>query len=774
MWRRMYSENINEIRNLSAHAENADGVGKKKLDFRFYWNALLGNKWLIIFFTALMTSAAVVYSLLAVPIYAASATLLLESQKANIISIEDLVTSEQDSLDYYGTQYAVLKSRALTERVLERLVYSDDLSQKQLGEILAPASPKGPATIRLGEKSSSAEGEDSTSTLSDGGKNEAMNLADLLGDVGYNNVVNRFRKSLSISPVVRTKLVTITYKSTDPEYSMIVANAVASQYIENATEQRKLIKENASDWMDSRIQELKYKLEDSEEVLFSFKKANGLMDLNGDVGLLSDRQLLFVSSEFEKAKSELSDARDLYIKTQTYKTSSPDLLETLPYVQNNVAVRSAKADLEKGQRDLVSLRNRYGEKHPAVIDAQSTITSLRLTLDKNIEGTVAAFENDYQLLQQRVVSLEESVAESKDSVQSLVQQKVTLDTLKREAAANRDQYNRLFDRITEIRTTDGLDEANAVLSEAAWIPTNPVKPDRVLIVGIVMLASLFFAAAVSFIKEYLDDTVNTKADIESRLSSRILGIIPKVEPSISQRRYDNLLTTSQAADTSRTFLESVNTCRTSLWISGEKKLKVMLVTSSVPNEGKSTVALNLANSFGQLERTLLIDCDLRRPSIAATIGMQYDEVGLTNLLIGKSVKPGSIQCAVWNSFDCLTSGPVPDNPQELIASAKFAKGLRTLRSHYDRIIIDSPSILVVSDAIVLSQLVDKVVYVVKPHETPIKLVGNGLSRLAEVGASVAGVCISQMDINSSKSCADMDFHGFGMDFKGYGKYFAQK
>ncbi len=757
MLRQMYTENTNEVRNLRSQGVHTDGVGKKKLDFQFYWSALLRNKWLIALFTALMTTLAIVYSLMAVPIYAGNATLLLESQKANIISIEDLVSSEQESNDYYGTQYAILKSRGLAVRVLDHLESSGELSKTQLEKMLAPVSPE----------------ELSSLTLAGGSQNDAGSLADRLDKENYNEIINRFRESLKISPVVKTKLVKITFESADAEFAAMAANTVANQYIKNTIEQRRLRRGDASQWMDSRVQELKIKLEESEDALLSFKKANGLVDLNGDVGRLNDQQLIFMSSELATAKGELSAARDLYQKTQSYKNSSPNLLETLPYVQNNVTVRSANAELVREQRNIAELRNRYGAKHPIIVDAQSNYSSLRSALNNSIDRAVAAFENDYQLLQKRVASLEANVAQSKLSVQDIGQQKVTLDALEREAEANRDQYNKMFDRITEIRTTDGLDEANAVVSEAAWVPTNPIKPNKILIVAFVMLASLLFAAAVCFLKEFLDDTVNRKEDIQKRLKSKLVGVIPLVQQSAAQRKEANPIIPEDAADVSETFSEAVNTCRTALSISSGKNPQIILVTSSVPNEGKSTIALNLAHSFGQLERTLLIDCDLRRPSIASALGMKEDDVGLTNLLLDKAIQKGSIQCDVWDSFDCLTSGPTPERPQELLASDKFAKGLRTLRKHYDRIIIDCAPTHVVSDAIVLSQLVDEVLYVVKPHETPIRLVDNGLSRLADAGASVAGICISQVDIGKSRSYGDMEFHGFGLNYQGYGKYYTQ-
>jgi len=247
-----------------------------------------------------------------------------------------------------------------------------------------------------------------------------------------------------------------------------------------------------------------------------------------------------------------------------------------------------------------------------------------------------------------------------------------------------------------------------------------------------------------------------------RLKSKLIGVIPLVERGSSERKSDNSPNTpSAAASTSKPFLEAVNACRTALTTRGGNGAQTILVTSAVPDDGKSTIALDLANSFGQLERTLLIDCDLR------------DRAGLTNLLLDKEIQEGSLQLGVWGSFDCLTSGPIPANPQELLASKKFAHGLNILQKLYDRIIIDCAPTHVVNDAIVLGQLVDEVLFVVKPHDTPIKLVNDGLSKLAEAGVSVAGICISQVDIKKSKSYGDKGFHGFSTNLKGYEKYNTQ-
>lgn len=788
MLRKMYSENINEIRDFHRQKEISEGVGSKILDFQFYWNALSRNKWLIALFTALMTALAIIFALSAVPVYEARATLLLESQKANIISIKDLVNTEQGSADYYGTQYAILKSRTLSERVLNHLVQEGYISQSSLSEVLSSDSDGSVDAPESGDESVLSSG--NTGVVNGGAGLDLpgtdSRLFHSLGSSRYNQLVNQFRKTLTVNPVLKTKLVTISYESPDPEFSALVANAIANQYIESTVEQRKEQKVKASEWMDTRIQELKLELEKSEDALLAFKKNNELIDLNGDVGRLDEQQLLYMTGELEKARSELANARDVYLTTQRYRRSSPNLLRTLPYVKNDESVRSISSELVASQRRISSLRTRYGVKHPVIVDAESAAATLRATLQENIERAVLTFENNYQLLQSRVNTLESSVAQSKVSIHNQGGKRVTLDALEREVEVNRDQYNRLFDRIIEVRTTDGLDEANAVVAEAAWVPTNPVKPNKTLIVALVALGSLLLASIFSFIKEYFDDTINRKADIEKRLNSRVLGAIPLVGRKSGKRGFVESMflkpsvsapvTPVEASRKSDTFMEAVYSCRTavSLEDAGEhgKGSRIILVTSSVPGEGRTTLALNLAYAFGQLERTLLIDCDLRKPSIAAALGMPANDVGLTNLLTEKSIKPGSIKFGVMGAFDCMTSGPVPSNSLDLLASSKFATGLEALGKSYDRIIIDSAPVQVVSDAVVLGQLVDKVLCVVKSHDTPIKVVDNTLSRLAAAHASV-GICLSQVDIAKFRSFGDMNFQKAGPNYRGSGKYFTQ-
>lgn len=780
MLQKMYSENYTESQDSLSQSVYSEGLSSRKMDFQFYWRALSKNKWPITLFTSVMTAAAIFFSQLSMPVYEAKATLLLESQRANITSIEDLVGTEEDSADYYGTQLAILKSRALAERVVQQLEQQENISKDQFSELLAPSMLNQlKSRFGLGDTAANDNGssdEPITTVTAAVVPEGAVDSSERQKVKKFNETLKHFRQAMSVNPVVKTKLITISYESTDPEFAALAANAIAAEYIASGLERRKEFKDSASAWMDGRVAELKFEMERSEDALLAFKKENGLVDLNGGVGRLNEQELLSTSAELAAVNSELSNARDMYRKIQSFKNSSPELLETLPFVQNDNLVRSVQNDLGEAQRDIFEARNRYGEKHPVIIDAQSRLKSLRTSLNGHIDRTVTTFENDFQLLNQRVASLRGKLEAGKQNIQVVGQKRITMEALEREVAVNRDQYRGLFNRIIETRTTDGLDEANALVTEAAWVPAFPIKPNKAFIVAFALFGSLLLAAVFAFLREFLDDTVISTADIERRLKTKLLGVLPLVSGGLFQGKTEKPLTPEDVTKASETYTEAVNTCRTALSVNqqrksrGDEEFKVILVTSSIPNEGKSTVALNLAYSYGQLERTLLIDCDLRKPSIAGALGIDSNAVGLSTLLTQKPPVEDFIQRDILDSFDCLTSGPNSSQPLEMLASDKFAKILELLRLRYDKIIIDSAPTHVVSDALVLSKLADSVLYVLKPHETPIKLIHNGLSRLSEAGAPVAGVCVSQVDINKSKAVGGLEFHGFGINYQ-YGSHY---
>ena len=762
---------------LGGFANQAD---PKKLDLMFYITVLRKYKWPIALVTVLVTALAGFYAFNSTPIYGGQATLLIESQKTNIISIEDLVNSEQESLDYFGTQLVILQSRGLAERVIRKLQL-DKKDTREVQDLLdTPMTTKlrqvfGGLSVWLNSTESDAEissgSPDSSAAMDDLGGLSEMTAAEnseesFSSSVNttskgreFNQILSRFRLSLRVVPLKNTKLVKITFFSPNPEFAALAANTIASEYIEIGLDTRREVKSQASDWMNIRTDELKAKLEESEQTLLSFKKDNGLIDLSGDVARLNEQELMLDNSELAAARRELSSARSVYDEIQKIKVSAPALLETLPAVQDDVLVRSVKTDYGESLRELNELKNRYGDKHPRIVDAESRLESLRNILDGHINRVVTTIENNLQLQQQRVAYIEAGLARGKENIQLIGEKKIMLDALEQEVSTNRDQYNRLFNRLSETRTADGLDPANAVIAEQASVPGGPVKPDKTTILALALIGSIAMSSALAFLYEYLDKSVRSTDDVERRLGTKLIGILPLVERS-SLKRKDEFPVTPWNMQVRRSpFAEAVNSCRTVLSMSDKADLQVILITSSVPDEGKSTAALNLAYSFGQTERTLVIDCDLRRPSLGNALGMPLSTSGLSSFLIQKSTARESLTRKVHGTFDCITAGPITDQPLQMLTSARFSRMLESLRQLYDRIIIDSPPVHAVSDALVLSKVSDAVVYVVKSHDTKIELVRNGLSRLRESGANVAGVLVSKVDVKRLDAYDGFKYHG---------------
>ncbi len=785
----------------------SDSSAGEQIDLQHYLRILRKNKWPITIFTAFVTMLAAYYAYTATPIYQSTSTLLIESQKANIISIEELYGVDSNSGDYYQTQYELLRSRALAARVVKRLgldkmnaatTMSADESSAMPVEVAASENSlisKASAileSIKSGigistslpvdtsepaEQASAPEEvprQDANAiTQTSIEEEETKSFGYTSDDYGIemnsdlNLAISRLRAGVKISPVRKTTLVKISYASPDPEFSALVANVFAEEYILSVLDGRMKLKEKASSWMSERIALLKANLDSSENRLIRFKEDNGLIDVNGSVGRLNEQELLLATTELAQARSELSDARDLYREVNSLQGAAPELLETVPAIQNDLLVRSVKIEFGQRQREFDELSNRYGLKHPKIVDAQSRLDSLRGTLDGHIFRVVGSIQKDFQLRRQRVSSIQATLSKGKENIQIIGQKKFKLDGLEREVATNRDIYNQLFRRITETNSSDGLDAANARISDFAVPENSPIKPKKQLIIALAMLAGLVLSMLMAFLYEQMDETIKGTNDVEKKLGIKMLGILPLINKGITGKKRSLPLNPLEIDDKKGTFIESVNTTRTVLSMNGGATNKVILVTSSIPGEGKSTTAINLAYSFSQLERVLLVDCDLRRPSLAKAIGSSKNVEGLSNLITDTAPAKVCIRRSAIGSLDILTSGPLPQQPLELLSSNRFAKILQQLTMHYDKIIIDSAPTQAVSDSLVLSKLADTVVYVVKSHDTSYQLVKRGLVRLQEVGANVAGVLVTQVDVDKIVSYGgDYYYQGY-YDYYGY-------
>ncbi|MDT4845928.1 Iron-sulfur cluster carrier protein [compost metagenome] len=293
--------------------------------------------------------------------------------------------------------------------------------------------------------------------------------------------------------------------------------------------------------------------------------------------------------------------------------------------------------------------------------------------------------------------------------------------------------------------------------DQAAVPTSPVKPEKTLIVGIAAAFAMFIGVALTLLLDTLNNTVKSTEQLEVHLNIPVLGILP-----LLKNKERSLLARMFATDTEKSFSEAIRTIRTGVVLSGvEYSHKVMVVTSSIPGEGKSTVSANLAFALGQVERVLLIDADLRRPSLARSFEFPVGTPGLANLIAGTAALGDCIRQV--DGIDMIGAGAVPPNPLELLSSPRFAKTFEVLKGKYDRIIIDSPPIQAVSDAVLLATFANSVIYVVKSASTAIPSVEKGIGQLLQNNVQVNGIVLNQVDIRKAKR--------YGYIYGGYYDYY---
>ena len=798
-------------------ALGGNGNGKSSgvasaIDLQHHVRTVRKHRLPIIAFTTAVTLLAVFYVYAVTPVYRATATLLIEEQKANIVSIEELYGVDTANEDYYQTQFELLKSRSLAKRVIEDLdlwrdpLLSDVARRAEaaraaenggggfLQGALATVEGLVPGASGPGPGAGAANGPDGAMDGATGGAvgpgpegepSEAdLAIAEAFGEQGAAGVAAEFRpltkqeeervvgeylSRLRVEPLRKTKLVKISFESPDPEQAALIANAVTENYITNDLESKMEMTTKAAQWLAGRVGELKGVLDESEERLFAYKEANGLIDLEGSVGRLNEQELFALNTELGRARAELASYADAMREIRAVE-DSPALLESIAEVQADPLVQRVKVSQGEAQRELDNLLNRYGENHPRVVDARTSLATLDATLADAARRVVGKLQNERNLAAQRVASIEAQIDEGKREIQGIGKQKFELDSLQREVETNRNLYNTFFNRMTETASADGLESTNARVSDRAAAPNNPVKPRKQLIVMLAALASLLVSTLMAILYEEMDDAVKNTEDVERGLGLPLLGVLPLIKGGMFSRRRPLPLDPVETAERGGPFKEAVNNARTVICMDdGERRRKVILVTSSTPGEGKSTAALNLCYSLSRMERVLIIDCDMRKPTIGAAAGYGRDAPGLTDVLT-RTIKAGKAirRDAFGGAFDVLPCGPIPEQPLELLSSPRFAKLLELLKEHYDRIVVDCAPLQAASDALVLGRLSDAVVYVVKSHDTSAEFARRAIGRLRQANAPIAGVLVTQVDIDKLATYGgDHYYYGY-YDHYGYG------
>lgn len=710
----------------------ANILDDETIDFAHYWQVFKRYAGRIILLAVLFTILVALIVMKMTPIYSATASLLIESQPANVTSIEEVYKSDTSRKDYMQTQYEIIQSRQVAARAVDELDLSND-------PVFMPQSSGGLTIVKDVKKWVKSK-------IPFLPKQEKVELTETQkAEKRRQAAINKLMNSISVTLVNNTQVIEVTAVSDSAELAARIANTMGDVYVENYLQAKVDMTSKATSFLTESMEGLKDKLEEAERKLTAFYEENQLVNLSGGVVGLAAEELEEYSDQLLKAQTTLKQNRTIYEQTQR-NGADYSALARLPEVLNHANIQSVRRQLSEAQSRVSELSKVFGPKHPKMVAAQAEYDSVQDTLETQIRDLISSITTQYRSSQDKVANLQEEVANAKAEYRKLSSLENKRRALQREVDINQQLYNSMFTRLKETSEIGGFQSANARILDPAVAPNNPSAPNRTLLIGAAFVVSFGFGVFLAFVLEALNSGVRSVDDVEKKLGQRMLGLIPL----IPQKRKENMALRAFFDSKYHQFSEAVRTLRTSLSLMNlEKQNQAILVTSSVPKEGKSTVSTNLAFALGQLDKTILIDADLRRPSIGKRFNVPAYQPGLSNL----TMKTHSLEeCLVHDEqsgIDLICAGSIPSNPQELLAGEGFNALITYLKKHYKYVVVDTAPTQAVSDAMVVSKACDSVIYVVRADSTSEKMIQNGLGRFLQVGHRVDGVVLNQVDLRRS-------------------------
>jgi len=699
---------------------------------REYLRVLIKRKWIVLGTLVAIFGASLIATLRITPIYDAVGSIAINKPDPMLQNLRD---PSNAGVDYYDptdldTEVRILRSDLLALQVIKQL------NLDQLPEFGGRGVPSS-ASLTLTTDALEAD------------------------SIRANTLLGAFKGSLRVALEPNTRIIDIHYRSPNKELAARVVNTLANTYIEQNFKTRFESTMQASDWLSRQLVDLQMKVETSQEKLVKYQKEHQILGIDEKQNITTAK-LDELNKELTAAESQRMEKESIYRLADSGDTDSAAAIAggISSKVTGSTSglldkLQAAKADLNI---QIAQFSTQFGPSYPKLAELNNQVKEIDSQIQSEMKKVSSRLRGDYLAALQRENMLRAALEEQKQQENKLNESAIEYSLLKRDFETNRTLYEGLLQKLKEAGVTAGLRSNNIRQVDIARTPEAPAEPNIPRNLGFALALGLTSGIGLAFLLEGIDNTVRTPEQAQAISGLPSLGMIPLGSRTSSETNPTGL---SVAASKEAVELitisrpqsqmsESYRALRTSLLLTSlGAPPKTILITSALPQEGKTTTSINTATVLAQKgTRVLLIDADLRRPSIHKTLGMG-PRVGLSNVLTGgTTVQQATVRSSVLPNLFILPAGTPPPNPAELLASSQMMDILAELRDQYDHIIVDTPPTLSVTDAVVLSTRADAVVLVIRSGQTTKPALRRSRDILAQVNARVAGVLLNAVDLDS--------------------------
>lgn len=726
------------------------------IDIKDLISILRRRRWVIFSTVLIITTLAVLMGLQVTQRYTAQSMVMIDPRQSQVVDVESVMQGLGTDTATVESQIRLIKSRGQIEAVMGTLNLFDDPEFNP-----AVLEPDREVAMRV-------EGplQGMFSWLPDewliatgiAQEPEAL-LPGMAPELEQEAAIERFNEGLKVSQEGRSYVIAISFTSTSPQKAAIVANQAAELYVQAQVDTKRGATEKASGWLEERLEELQIETERAEQAVERFRVAKSLPeDIQGIS--LKEQRLYSLNDALSALRADLAgqQAKIKLISGLRTRGRGLDSIQEVLGSATIIDLRAREAELLREESELLST---FGDKHPRIVNLRAEKQSLADKLQAEVDRILTTIGNDVEVTQSRIASIEEQITEVQQGSSLDRETGVTLRQLEREASATRNLYESFLTRYKETREQLSIVEADAKVISASAPPGDPSTPGPKLFGAVGFTASLMLGTLLALLLERLDSGMRSTKQIESGLGLPALGLVPRLERlRRGQKPHQYLIAKPLSA-----YSEAIRAIYTSMQLSDvDHPPKIVLVTSALPQEGKTTLAVSLATFAARsAQRVLLLDLDLRHPSIQRELGVA-PTAGFVEFMAGEKTLEEVIQHDEASGLYYFPIKKQPANPTDLISSQKMKQLTALLRDSFDYVVIDSAPLVGVTDTKVAALLADKVIFATQWDKTTKDTALSGLAHLHEVKASIAGVVLTQVDVNKHAQ------YGYGDVGQYYGKY----